>query len=191
VSRRGVLFLVVGPSGVGKDSLIQGARRRLADDPRFVFPRRFITRPPDPDGEDHQAVDEAAFDELLVRGDFTLTWSAHGLRYGIPSEVAAFLGSGRNVVVNVSRSVVDEARASLSPVRVLQVRAPRRTLRERLRIRGREEDDEIERRLDRADAHDIGGDDVRVLVNDGPLECSIRLFSGALEEGLLIARGAP
>lgn len=182
-----MLFLVVGPSGVGKDSLIRGARDSLGDDPRFAFPRRFITRPPDPDGEDHHAVDGPTFDGLLAAGGLTLAWNAHGLRYGIPLESGDLLASGRSVVVNVSRSVVDEARTRFPPVRVLQVKAPRHALRARLRARGREDDGEIERRLDRAEAFVIGGVDVRVVVNDGPLESAIRVFVRALEEELVIA----
>ena len=43
----GTLFLVVGPSGAGKDSLIAGAAKALAGDPRFVFPSRLLTKSSD------------------------------------------------------------------------------------------------------------------------------------------------
>ena len=47
---RGTLALVVGPSGAGKDALIDGARHHFAGDPRYSFPRRLITRPRGPSG---------------------------------------------------------------------------------------------------------------------------------------------
>src|SRR6516165_1390213 len=100
-----MLVLVVGPSGAGKDTLIEAARLALADDPRFRFVRRVITRPADAGGEAHEAVSEAEF----AARDFTLQWQAHGLRYGIPAAVIDDVGLEQVVVANVSRTVVAEA----------------------------------------------------------------------------------
>ncbi|HEY0202209.1 MAG TPA: phosphonate metabolism protein/1,5-bisphosphokinase (PRPP-forming) PhnN, partial [Burkholderiaceae bacterium] len=57
----GILFFVVGASGVGKDTLMARARTLLGGDGRFRFARRTITRPADPDGENHHAGTQSAF----------------------------------------------------------------------------------------------------------------------------------
>lgn len=185
MTRPGVLFLVVGPSGVGKDSLINGARRFLEEDVSFWFPKRYITRAADAGGEMHQAVTSEEFQRLSREGAFMLSWSAHGHDYGIPIAVNEALIRGRSVVVNVSRQVIDEARRQWPLVRVMQITAPRETLRERLIGRGRESADEIEMRLDRMDAYRIVGDDVREMVNADQLERSIDRFVAMLEHEVL------
>ena len=59
----GNFFFVVGPSGAGKDSLIDGARQQL-DPAQFIFAKRTITRPADSGGEAHQACTQSEFDQL-------------------------------------------------------------------------------------------------------------------------------
>jgi ABC-type phosphate/phosphonate transport system ATPase subunit len=56
-----MLVAVVGPSGAGKDTLMEAARLRLEGRPGFRFARRVITRPADAGGEEHEALDRAAF----------------------------------------------------------------------------------------------------------------------------------
>jgi ribose 1,5-bisphosphokinase len=141
---RKMLVLVVGPSGAGKDTLLNAARRALAGDARFRFVRRVITRPADPAGEDHEPVTEPEFSGR----DFALQWQAHGLRYGIPADIAADVASGVVVIANVSRAVIAEA-ATRFPVRVIEVTAPPKILAERLALRGRETEADIAVRLAR------------------------------------------
>lgn len=178
--RSGTLVLVVGPSGAGKDSLIDYARQRLLDVPYMVFPRRTVTRS-ESDFEDNLTLSEAEFDEAAAAGAFALSWRAHGLAYGIPRAIEADLAGGASVVVNVSRMAIEPARTKYRPLRVVVVTARRDVLFERLNARGRESSEEIARRLDRADLVSVTGDDVTVIDNSGPLEAAGEAFVSLLQ----------
>ena len=171
----GTLFLVVGPSGAGKDTLIRAARATLG--PPFVFPRRTVTRPPDPSGEDHVVEDAESFAARERAGAFALSWRANGLAYGVPASIAADLEGGRHVVVNVSRDIVERARARFAPVKVLLVTAPPGLLRERLDARGREDAPDVAQRLTRAP--NVAAD--ATIVNDGPLDLAVATFLAVLK----------
>jgi len=177
---RGTLFLVVGPSGVGKDTLIDGARRALTGDPRFAFPSRVITRPSDAGGEAHEAVDAEEFRRREERGAFALAWQAHGLSYGIPRAIEDHLGALRHVIVNVSRAVIPTARTRFQPLRVVEVWAPAAVLAERLAARGRESVEEIARRIERSEAIAVDGSDVRRVENSGSVADGIAALLSVL-----------
>lgn len=176
----GVLYLVVGASGVGKDTLIASARAALSGAGTHLFAHRVVTRPPDAGGEDHESVSPAKFAELVAERALALEWSAHGLRYGIRRSATDELSHGTHVVANVSRSMIDRARAAFRPVRVVSITASAPVLRERLLARGRESAREIEARLARAAATMPRGPDVVTIRNDGTLEEAARLFIEAL-----------
>jgi ribose 1,5-bisphosphokinase len=177
----GRLVLVVGPSGVGKDSVLDAVRAALAGRSDIVFPRRSITRAPGLGGEDYIAVSEAGFAAQQAAGAFALHWPAHGLHYGIPASIEADLAAGRQVVVNVSRAVIDDARRRYPGLLVIAITAAPDVLRRRLEQRGRESPAEIAERLARAAAFTLTGDDVVTLQNDGALADTAARFVALLE----------
>ena len=173
-----MLVLVVGPSGAGKDTLVNAARQALAGDARFRFVRRVITRRSDPGGEDHESVTPAQFEART----FALQWQAHGLRYGIAADISVDLACGTVVVANVSRGVIAEA-AERFPVRVIEVTAPTDVLAARLATRGRETASDIAARLARAvplPAHVT----VETVMNDATPEIGAERFLAALNHAV-------
>ncbi|QFR35054.1 phosphonate metabolism protein/1,5-bisphosphokinase (PRPP-forming) PhnN [Ancylobacter sp. TS-1] len=157
----GLLVLVVGPSGAGKDTLIAYARERLAGRPGLCFARRRITRPTDAT-ENHVSLDEATFARELAQGRFPLHWRANGLSYALGEEVAQDIASGLIVVANGSRAAVAEARTRFARVKVVHVTAPPEQLAARIAARGRESAEEVLARLAREPALDAPPD-LRIL----------------------------
>lgn len=137
------VIAIVGPSGSGKDTLIDGL---IAACPHIHRVRRTITRPPSDSTEPFESVDDAAFDALLDHGAFALHWGAHGLRYGLRHSEFAHDA----VVFNGSRKAIAQAAAVFPELRVVLVTVSAQVLAGRLQSRGRETLAEIEQRLNRA-----------------------------------------
>jgi ribose 1,5-bisphosphokinase len=149
-----MLVLVVGPSGAGKDTLINAAKASLASDPRFVFPRRVVTRQAVASLEDHDSVSPQEFALRAANGAYALSWEAHGLQYGLPAGIRDDIAAGRVVVMNGSRAMVETARQAFPGTVVILVEATRDIRAQRLAGRGRETVAEIGARLSReVDAH--------------------------------------
>ena len=180
---KGKLILVSGPSGAGKDAVIEGARRRLPADSRYVFPLRTITRPEGFGGEIHVAVTPAQFDRLRRRGAFAFCWGARGLNYAIPASIEADLAAGGIVIVNVAGSVFAEARARYPGALAVWVTASPELRRKRLVARGRETLAEIEERL-RFGEEMPADEEVEILVNEGSLEAAVTDFVALLNDSI-------
>jgi phosphonate metabolism protein PhnN/1,5-bisphosphokinase (PRPP-forming) len=173
VWKASMLVGVVGPSGAGKDTLMEGARAALAGDPRFHFVRRSITRPAEAGGEAHRPLTRTEFEAERAAGRFALWWEAHGLLYGIPAELPPGVA-----IANLSRTVLAEA-ARRMPLLVLEITAPPAVLAARLAARGRECAADIAARLAREAPLPAGLDVVRVM-NGGPVEQGIARVVAAL-----------
>lgn len=166
----GRFIAVVGPSGVGKDSVMEAL---AASDPRFVLARRVITRPSDAGGEAFDGVSEAEFLRHVQEQDFALHWPAHGLHYGIPRSVDAVLAQGQDVLANLSRAVLVQADARFARFEVINLTANRDILAARLAARGRETPEQISARLDRAARPLPAGIHVHTIDNSNALELAV------------------
>ncbi len=175
-----MLVLVVGPSGAGKDTLLDLARTELADDPCVRFVRREITRPANAGGEDHTAITPEEF--ATRRDQYALSWQAHGLGYGIPADIAGDLAAGHVVVANISRAMILAA-AEKFPVMVLEITAPPALLAARLAARGRETAADISARLAREVPLPDGVRVVRVINDRSPAEGAAAVIA-AIRSGL-------
>ena len=183
----GRLVLVVGPSGAGKDTLLNLARRECANDDRIVFPRRSVTREASA-FEDNQELDEASFRSALAAGAFALHWEAHGHAYGVPRAINEDIAAGRTVVVNVSRTVIPAARRDYAHVVVVAVTAPPEVLAVRLDKRHRASDGDIGARLHRAVREEAVAADITI-VNVGDPETHgtalAQVIKGRGDQGLV------
>lgn len=167
---QGRIIAVVGPSGVGKDSVIAGLGTAL---PQIQLVRRVITRARDLGGEDYKAVTASQFETLVRDRVFAIHWDAHGLRYGIPATVHAQLDNGSDCLVNFSRRALEEAAVIFANLVVLNITARPETLAQRLTSRGREAPADIAARLAQATQPLPKGMSVIHLTNDSPLSDTI------------------
>lgn len=173
----GRLIAVVGPSGVGKDSLIAGI---IAARPGIRAVRRSITRPADT-SEPFEPVDAAEFARRRTEGAFALDWTAHGLSYAIPIAALDAVVRGETVIANLSRGVLGRAQQVFGRLTILSVTASSEVLAARLGARGRESERDIASRLSRA-APPLPDAAERIEIdNSGPLQRAIDAALSALD----------
>lgn len=176
------LIYLIGASGSGKDSILSATREQLASDAGVFFAHRYITRPSDSGSENHIALTEAEFQKYRDAGFFCMHWLGNGLHYGIGIEVAHWLKAGKTVIVNGSRAYLDTANElfaeQFTPV---QIKVSLDVLEQRLTARGREDANQIKKRLDRAKQYDeISHPKLNIVNNNGALADAVAQFIGIL-----------
>lgn len=187
-ARPGQLFYVIGPSGVGKDTLLSYARQALDSAP-VIFAHRYITRPVELKGENHIHLSEAEFNNRLQRHCFKFHWHSHGWHYALGREVDLWLQQGLNVVMNGSREYLPTATALHPDIVPVLLTASEVNLRQRLIRRGRESADGIEERIQRAQQFaGLSHPNLYVIENNATIEQAggklIELLTSGVERGL-------
>jgi guanylate kinase len=167
--RKGRLFVITGPSGVGKGTLIG---RLLEREPELELSTSATTRPPRPGEQNGVAyffLDPAEFERRAAAGEFIEHASYSGHRYGtLRSEVEPRLERGTSVVLEIEVQGARQIRQTLpDAVQVFIAPPSPEVLRKRLEGRATDRPDEIERRLEAA-AEELEARDefAHVIVND-------------------------
>jgi len=182
--RRGRLFVIAAPSGAGKTSLVRALMER---EPGLRFSISYTTRarrPNEVDGRDYFFVNHAEFDRMVADGGFLEHATVFDNSYGTAkAQVEQSLASGQDLILEIDWQGAAQVRLALPEcVSVFILPPSRAELERRLRGRGTDAEDVIQRRL-RDAASDMGHwrEFDYVIVNDD--------FEQALEELQQIVAG--
>ena len=172
----GTLFLVVGNSGSGKDSIIKAVLERYHSDLKNIhLTQRYITRPPSGD-EDNISISPEEFREMSKQGKFALEWHIYGLDYGIPIEIDSWLKKGHPVLANVSRTIVKKACEIYRNLKIIFIEVPFEITLKRVKARARESGKRLEERIERAKNNQKFSDADFVVDNSEELENAVNQF---------------
>jgi guanylate kinase len=143
------VFVITGPSGVGKGTLIRGLMQRL---PQLALSVSATTRAPRPgerDGIDYHFLSREQFDARVAAGDFVEHADYAGRSYGtLRSELEDRVRAGVPVVLEIEVQGARQVRAAMpEAVQVFIAPPSLPALRTRLIGRGTDDPQEVERRL--------------------------------------------
>jgi ribose 1,5-bisphosphokinase len=145
-----ILFLVIGNSGAGKDTVIKAVLEKYPPQKKTLkVPRRVVTRKISLT-EDFESVDVDTFLKLKEEDELILDWASYDHYYGIRREINEWMKSGHPVMVNVSRNIIESARERFPKVKVIFIRVPLDITADRIIERGRESYEEVLDRVVRA-----------------------------------------
>ena len=165
----GTLFVVAAPSGAGKSTLVHALLERESTISLSVSHTTRLPRPGEQTGQQYYFVDRAEFERKIAEGIFLEHAEVHGNLYGTSrTRVTALLEQGRDVLLEIDWQGAEQIRRSQPDcVSVFILPPSRAELERRLRGRGSDSDEVIERRLHNsrgeiAHAHEFD----YILVND-------------------------
>lgn len=145
-----VLAIISGPSGVGKDTIIQTLRdRRTGSNYHFVVTcTTRARRPGEIDGESYHFVSSKRFAEMRAQGELLEANQVHDRWYGTPREqVGRALGAGRDIILKIDVQGAQAVKEAVPDALLIFIVPPTmEALFQRLRSRATETADELELR---------------------------------------------
>ncbi len=166
------VFVITGPSGVGKGTLISKLLERVPDLELSVSATTREPREGEIDGRDYHFLTPVEFDRRIEREDFLEFATYSGHRYGtLRSEVRRRLDAGHSVVLEIEVQGASQVRAAMrESVQVFIVPPDPTVLRRRLESRGTDSAEAIDARLKVAEVELAAKEDFNHLVVNADLE---------------------
>jgi guanylate kinase len=174
----GKVFVITGPSGVGKGTLIERLLERIPDLELSVSATTRTPRAGEVDGRDYYFLTPEEFERRVEAGDFLEHATYSGHRYGtLREEVERRLEEGRSVVLEIEVEGARQVREAMPEAVQIFIAPPDpKALRNRLEARGTDSAEAIERRLRTAEIElEAQGDFPHVVVNDEVQKASTEL----------------
>jgi guanylate kinase len=163
------VFVITGPSGVGKGTLIRGLRERLPQLELSVSATTRGPRPGEEDGVDYHFLSREDFDRRVREGDFVEHADYAGRSYGtLRSELESRVKDGVPIVLEIEVQGARQVRAAMPEAVQVFIAPPSvEALRTRLVGRGTDDQDEVGRRLAVAESElEAQPEFAHVVVND-------------------------
>ncbi len=146
---RGIPFIVSAPSGAGKTTLCRAAQEKLGDLRFCISHTTRAIRPGEVHGRDYYFTDEQDFRAMIENGAFAEWAEVHGNLYGTSiDEISRARTKGEDLLVEIDVQGAAQLRKSIDDAVYIFVLPPDLdTLESRLRGRGTDDEDTIQRRL--------------------------------------------
>lgn len=171
---QGRLVILSGPSGVGKDTLINAWKVRNARVERVVAYTTRDPRPGEADGIDYHFVSPHEFREKAEKGDFLEWKQVHGNFYATPlTDMNAMLEAGKIAILKIDvQGALDVMELRKDALSIFILPPSTEELEHRIRSRAQDAPHEIEKRLQNARDELAESDKYQFrVVNDDLMEC--------------------
>lgn len=183
MTRQSRLFVISGPSGAGKGTLVAQLRKEHPELGLAVSATTRSPRPGEVDGKDYYFLSEDEFKRRVAAGEFVEWAYVHGHMYGtLVKEVERLLAQGKSLILEIDIQGALNVKKVWPDAVLIFIEPPSlEELERRLRGRGTEDEQSIELRLKNAKHEMTLADDYDVRIVNDTVDRAVRELSDTIE----------
>lgn len=183
MTRQSRLFVISGPSGAGKGTLVAQLRKAHPELSLAVSATTRSPRPGEVDGKDYYFLSEGEFKRRVAAGEFVEWAYVHGRMYGtLVKEVERLLAQGKSLILEIDIQGALNVKKVWPDAVLIFIEPPSlEELERRLRGRGTEDEQSIELRLKNAKHEMTLADDYDVRIVNDTVDRAVRELSDTIE----------